>query len=206
MQEQGVSATVKHYLGNNSEYLRHDSDTIVDERTARELYLPAFEAAVKQAHVGAVMDSYNLINGKHATQNDYFNIDVLRKDWGFQGVLMSDWDATYDAVGATNAGLDIEMPTGKFMNYANLKPAVDSGKVIEATIDEKVRHILATAMSFGWLDRDQKDPSISVMDARNQATALQGAREGAVLLKNNGSLLPLNKKLLKSILVVGANA
>jgi beta-glucosidase len=206
MQEQGVSATVKHYLGNNSEYLRHDSDTIVDERTARELYLPAFEAAVKQAHVGAVMDSYNLINGKHATQNDYFNIDVLRKDWGFQGVLMSDWDATYDAVGPANAGLDIEMPTGKFMNYANLKPAVDSGKVTETTIDEKVRHILATAMSFGWLDRDQKDSSISVMDARNQATALQGAREGAVLLKNNGSLLPLNKKSLKSILVVGANA
>jgi len=206
MQEQGVSATVKHFLGNNSEFLRHDSDTILDERTAREIYLPAFEAAVKQAHVGSVMDSYNLINGKHATENNYFNIDVLRRDWGFQGVLMSDWDATYDAVGAANGGLDIEMPTGKFMNTANLKPAVEAGKVSEATIDEKVRHILATAISFGWLDREQKDASISVVDDRNQATALQAAREGAVLLKNDHSLLPLNKKTVKSILVVGPDA
>ncbi|MFY9935629.1 MAG: glycoside hydrolase family 3 C-terminal domain-containing protein [Silvibacterium sp.] len=206
MQEQGVSATVKHYLGNNSEYLRHDSDTIVDERTAREICLPAFEAAVKQAHVGAVMDSYNLINGRHATENGYFNIDVLRKDWAFKGVLMSDWDATYDAVGAANGGLDIEMPTGKFMNYTNLKPAVDAGKVTEATIDEKVRHILTTAMAFGWLERDQQESSISFLDARNQAAALQGAREGAVLLKNTGSLLPLNKNTVKSILVVGPDA
>ncbi len=206
MQEQGVSATVKHYLGNNSEYLRHDSDTVIDERTAREIYLPAFEAAVTQAHVGAVMDSYNLINGKHATENGYFNIDVLRKDWGFAGVLMSDWDATYDAVGAANGGLDVEMPTGKFMNYTNLKAAIDEGKVAEATIDEKVRHVLATAIAFGWLDREQKDPSISFLDAGNQATALRSAREGAVLLKNAGPLLPLNKKTVKSILVVGPDA
>ena len=83
MQKQGVSATVKHYLANNSEYLRHDLDSVIDERTAREIYLPAFEAAVKRGNVGAIMDSYNLINGQHATQNGYFNIDVARKDWGF---------------------------------------------------------------------------------------------------------------------------
>jgi beta-glucosidase len=206
MQAQGVSSTVKHYLGNNSEFLRHDSDTLIDERTAREIYLPAFEAAVKQAHVGAVMDSYNLINGQHATQNSYFNIDVLRKDWGFTGTLMSDWDATYDAVGAANGGLDIEMPTGKFMNYKSLKPAVDAGKVTPATIDDKVRHILTTAVEFGWLDRDQRDIGESFVDARNTATALQGAREGAVLLKNEGSILPLNKAAVKSILVVGPDA
>ncbi len=206
MQEQGVSATVKHYLGNNSEFLRHDSDTIVDERTAHEIYLPAFEAAVKDAHVGAVMDSYNLINGKHATENPEFNIDVLRKQWGFDGVLMSDWDATYDAVGAANGGLDIEMPTGKFMNNKNLDPAVKSGKVSEATIDEKIRHILTTAMEFGWLDRDQQDLSQSFADPRNRAVALQGAREGAVLLKNDGALLPLDRSKLKTILVVGPDA
>ncbi len=206
MQQQGVSATVKHYLGNNSEFLRHDSDTIVDDRTVREIYLPAFEAAVKQAHVGAVMDSYNLINGEHATQNSHFNIDVLRKDWGFQGVLMSDWDATYDAMGPANAGLDIEMPTGKFMNSKNLKPLIDAGKVSEATIDEKVRHILATAMSFGWLDREQKDIGQSVVDARNTATALQTAREGVVLLKNDSGLLPLDRAKVKTILVVGPDA
>src|SRR5579862_1412392 len=98
MQEQGVSATIKHFLANNSEFLRHDSDSVIDERTLREIYLPAFEAAVKQAHVGAIMDSYNLINGVHATQNSYFNTDILRKEWGFDGIVMSDWQATYDGV------------------------------------------------------------------------------------------------------------
>ena len=206
MQEQGVSATVKHFLGNNSEFLRHDSDTIVDDRTAHEIYLPAFEAAVKEAHVGAVMDSYNLINGEHATQNRHFNIDILRKDWGFEGVLMSDWDATYDAMAPANNGLDIEMPTGKFMNSKNLKPLIDSGKVSQGTIDEKVRHILSTAMSFGWLDRDQKQSEESVLDSRNTAAALQAAREGIVLLKNTGGLLPLDKSKIKTLLVVGPDA
>jgi beta-glucosidase len=203
MQEQGVSATVKHYLGNNSEFLRHDSDTEIDERTVREIYLPAFEAAVKQGHVSAVMDSYNLINGQHATQNGYFNIDILRKEWGFKGVLMSDWDATYDAVGAANGGLDIEEPSGKFMNNANLGPAIQAGKVTEATIDEKVRHILETAASYGWLNRDQRDSSISFVDAKNKEIALDSAREGAVLLKNAGNLLPLDKSAVKTILIVG---
>ncbi len=206
MQEQGVSATVKHFLGNNSEFLRHDSDTVVDDRTVHEIYLPAFEATVKEAHVGAVMDSYNLINGEHATQNSHFNIDILRKQWGFQGVLMSDWDATYDALGAANAGLDIEMPTGKFMNSKNLKPLIDSGKISQATIDEKVRHILATDMSFGWLDHDQKEIGQSVVDARNTAAALQSAREGIVLLKNNGGILPLDNTPIQPILVVGPAA
>jgi beta-glucosidase len=203
MQEQGVSATVKHYLGNNSEFLRHDSDTEIDERTLREIYLPGFEAAVKEGHVSAVMDSYNLINGLHATQNGYFNIEIMRKEWGFKGVMMSDWDATYDAIGAANGGLDIEEPTGKFMNNANLAPAIQAGKVSEATIDEKVRHILETAVSYGWLTRDQRDTSISFVDAKNNSAALDSAREGAVLLKNSGNLLPLDKSAVKTILIVG---
>ena len=203
MQAQGVSATVKHYLGNNSEYLRHDSNTVMDERTAREIYLPAFEAAVKQGHVSAVMDSYNLIDGKHATENPHFNIEVLRKDWGFQGVLMSDWDATYDGVAAANGGLDMEEPYGKFMNAKNLMPAIQTGTVKQATIDEKVRHLLSVAMSYGWLDRDQRDSSISYLDERNMATALASAREGAVLLKNAGNVLPLDKTKVKTLLVVG---
>ena len=87
------------------------------------------------------MDSYNLINGLHATQNPYFNTEIMRKEWGFKGIMMSDWDATYDAVGAANGGLDIEEPTGKFMNNANLGPAIKAGKVSEATIDEKATAI-----------------------------------------------------------------
>ncbi len=206
MQQQGVSATVKHYAANNSEYLRHDSDSIVDERALREIYLPAFEAAVKRGHVGAVMDSYNLINGQHATQNGYLNIDVLRKDWGFKGTLMSDWNATYDAVGAANGGLDVEEPTGKFMNKANLLPAIKSGKVSEATIDEKLRHVLYTAEQFNWLGHEQRDPAISTFDSESNETALRSARETPVLLKNSGALLPLNKAEIKTVLVVGPDA
>ncbi len=206
MQKQGVSATVKHFLANNSEFLRHDSDSIVDERALREIYLPGFEAAVKQGHVSSVMDSYNFINGVHATQNGYFNIDILRKEWGFKGVLMSDWDATYDGVAAANGGLDVEEPSGKFMNQANLLPAIKDGKVSEATIDEKVRRVLLLAASYGWLDRNQKDTSISYFDARNMAAALDSAQEGTVLLKNSGNILPLDKAKVKTILVVGPAA
>ena len=203
MQQQGVSATVKHYVANNSEFLRHDSDSVVGDRALREIYFPAFEAAVKQGHVGAVMDSYNLINGKHATESVFNNIEVMRKDWGFTGTMMSDWDATYDAVGAANGGLDLEMPTGAFMNEKNLMPAIKAGTVTQDTIDDKVRHILATAMMFGWLDRDQRDPSISLYDAESNRVALQSAREAPVLLKNADNVLPLNKQGIKTVLVVG---
>ena len=157
MQSQGVSATVKHFMGNNSEFDRHNTDSIIDERTMREIYLPVFEAAVKEAHVGAIMDSYNLTNGQHMTQNGYLNTDVVRKEWGFGGIIMSDWDATYDGVAAANGGLDLEMPSGKFMNRETLLPALKAGKVSEATIDEKVRRILRTAIQFGWLDHEQVD-------------------------------------------------
>jgi beta-glucosidase len=206
MQTQGVSATVKHYMGNNSEFLRHDSDSIIDERTMREIYLPTFEAAVRKAHVGSIMNSYNMTNGQHMTQNGYLNIDVARKEWGFNGVMMSDWVATYDAVAAANGGLDLEMPTGRFMNRKNLLPAVQSGQVKEATIDDKVRNILGTAARFGWLDRNQTDTSISFFNSQNQAVALDAARESVVLLKNDSELLPLNKAQIHSILIVGPNA
>jgi beta-glucosidase len=206
MQKQGVSATIKHFMGNNSEFLRHDSDSIIDERTEREIYLPVFEAAVKRAHVGAIMDSYNLTNGTHMTQNGYFNTDVVRKEWGFKGVMMSDWVATYDGVAAANGGLDIEMPNGAFMNKKNLLPAIKDGTVTEATIDEKVKHILNLAERFGWLDREQTDNTLSLYSVRNQEVALDAAREGAVLLKNEGHMLPLDKSKIKSILVVGPDA
>ena len=206
MQTQGVSATVKHLMGNNSEFLRHDSDSIIDERTMREIYLPTFESAVRKANVGSIMNSYNLTNGQHMTQNGYLNIDIARKEWGFKGVMMSDWVATYDAVAAANGGLDLEMPTGAFMNRKNLLPAIQNGQVKETTIDEKVRNILGNAARFGWLDRTQTNTSISFFNAKNQAVALDTARESMVLLKNDNKILPLNKSQIHSILVVGPNA
>jgi beta-glucosidase len=206
MQSQRVSATIKHFMGNNSEFDRHNSDSIIDERTMREIYLPVFEAAVKEAHVGAIMDSYNLTNGLHMTQNGYLNNDVAKKEWGFPGIMMSDWDATYDAVGAANGGLDLEMPSGKFMNRANLLPAVKAGTVSEATIDDKVRRILRTAIQFGWLDHDQTDMSIPLLNPAGKEAALEAARSGMVLLKNDGNLLPLEKRSIKSIAVIGPDA
>lgn len=206
MQSQGVSATIKHFMGNNSEFDRHNTDSIIDERTMHEIYLPVFEAAVKQAHVGAIMDSYNLINGEHATQNGYLNNDVVKKDWGFKGIIMSDWDATYDGVAAANGGLDLEMPSGKFMNRANLLPAVKTSKVSEATIDDKVRRILRTAIEFGWLDRDQTELSIPAFNQDGRKVALEAARSGIVLLKNEGNILPLDKSRIKTIAVIGPDA
>jgi beta-glucosidase len=206
VQSQGVSATVKHYAANNQEYNRHNVSSDVDERTMREIFLPAFEAAVKEANVGAVMDSYNLLNGVHATQSKYLNIDILRKAWGFQGIVMSDWIATYDGVAAANGGLDLEMPSGEFMNRKNLLPAIKDGKLSTATIDEKVRRIFITALRFHFLDRPQQDLNEPLLNQAGRATALEGAREGITLLKNEGGVLPLNMDKVKTIAVIGPNA
>jgi beta-glucosidase len=206
VQNEGVSATIKHFMGNNSEYDRHNVDDIIDERTMREMYLPVFEAAVKEAHVGAVMDSYNLVNGSHMTQNSRLDSEILKKEWGFPGVLMSDWFATYDGVAAANAGLDLEMPSGAFMNKATLLPAVRDGRVPVAVIDDKVRRILRLAIRFGWLDRDQTDLSIPRYNVQGREVALEAAREGMVLLKNDAHILPLSKHAIRSIAVIGPDA
>ena len=206
VQSQGVAATIKHYFGNNSEYARHTTDSVIDERAAREIYLPAFEAAVKTANVAAIMNSYNLVNGEHMTQNRRFNVDVLKHEWGFKGVLMSDWDATYDALGAANGGLDLEMPSGKYFNRAALVPLVTEGKISPAVLDEKVRRMLRTAVRFGWLDHAQLDASISRYNAPGRAAALQTALEGIVLLKNANGMLPFDRTRIRSIAVIGPNA
>ncbi|HEY2463735.1 MAG TPA: glycoside hydrolase family 3 C-terminal domain-containing protein [Steroidobacteraceae bacterium] len=206
VQSQGVAATVKHYLGNNSEFARHTTDVIVDERTAREIYLPAFEAAVKSGHVAAVMDSYNLVNGEHMTENRRFNVEILKQEWGFSGVLMSDWDATYSTSGAANGGLDLEMPYSKYFNAAAFTPLLSSGQVSQQVLDDKVRRILRTAVQLGWLDRPQLDTSISRYDVAGRALALQGALEGIVLLKNTDGLLPLDQHRIRSLAVIGPNA
>ena len=206
VQGQGVSATIKHFLGNNSEFDRHNSDSIIDERALREIYLPVFEAAVKEARVGAIMDSYNLTNGQHMSQNKYLLTDVVKKEWGFDGLIMSDWSGTYDGVEAANAGQDLEMPSGLHMNQETLKPAIEQGKVSVATIDDKVRRILRTAARFGWLDGDQTGLSIPRFNPQGRQVALNAAREGITLLKNESGLLPLSKGKIKSILIIGPDA
>jgi len=206
VQSQGVSATVKHFALNDQEFNRHNASVDVDERTMREIYLPAFEAAVTKAHVDAVMDSYNLVNGVHSTQNDFLNLKLLKGEWGFQGVLMSDWDATYDGVAAVNNGLDLEMPSPKFMNAKNLIPAVQNGQVKESTIDEHLLRLFRTELRYGFTDRPQFDPADSTYSVADRAVALQGALESITLLKNQGNLLPLDPAKIKNIAIIGPDS
>ena len=185
MQSEGVMATIKHFAGNNQEWDRHQVSSDIDERTLHEIYLPAFRKAVEQAGVGAVMSSYNLVNGQHATENEQLAVDILRGMWGFEGIFMSDWNATYSAEGAANRGLDLEMPSARFMNARNLRPLIESGVVSERTIDLKCQHILQTLIAFGFLDRQQLDPAIPEHNPFSDAAALDVARGGVVLLKND---------------------
>jgi beta-glucosidase len=202
IQSRGVIATAKHLAANNQEWNRHQVTSDVDERTLREIYLPAFEASVKEAQVGAIMTSYNFINGIHASEHSWLNNDIVKQEWGFSGIMMSDWFGTYNVIGAANGGLDLEMPYGKHMNKESLLKAVSMGLVSEKTIDDKVRRILRTAMRFGFFDRPQTDPSASLFNQEGRQVALEMALGGMVLLKNE-RMLPLKKETLKSIAVIG---
>ena len=203
VQDQGIMATVKHFAANNQEWSRHHASSDVDERTLQEIYFPAFRKAVQEANVAAVMDSYNPVNGVHATENAWMNIDVLRRQWGFRGILMSDWSSVYSGVGAANGGLDLEMPVGKFMTKEVLLPAIANGIVTEQTIDAKVCHILQTLMLFGAFDHPTPIVKVEQEDEASKAIALALAREGIVLLKNRDNTLPYRKG---HTLVLGPNA
>ncbi len=205
VQGQGVVATVKHFAGNNQEWDRNHVSSDIDERTLQEIYLPAFRAAVQQGHVGAVMNSYNLVNGEHATQNNHLNRDILKGQWGFDGILMSDWVATYDGVAAAKAGLDLEMPSAAFMNSATLLPALQAGTLSEGVINDKVRRILRIIFRFGFYDKPQLARTIPADNPATAAVALNLARGGIVLLKNEQHILPLAGSV-KSVALIGPNA
>jgi beta-glucosidase len=206
VQSQGVTATVKHFAANNQEINRMTVNVIVPERALREIYLPAFEAAVRVAKVGAVMDAYNKVNGDYCTENNLLNNLLLKSEWGFDGVLMSDWGATHSALGPARAGLDLEMPSGSWMNSKNLLPAIRRGEVTEEQINDKVRRILRLIIRMGYLDRPQKDPSIPENDPESDKAALAIAEEGIVLLKNEKNVLPLDRARIKKIAVLGPDA
>jgi len=206
VQSQGVVATAKHFAANNQEINRRTINVVVSERALREIYLPAFEAAVRIAGVGAVMDAYNKVNGQYCTENEFLNKRVLKSEWAFDGVLMSDWGATHSALGPVRDGMDLEMPTGEWMNSKNLIPALDSGEITERQIDDKVRRILRMIVRMGFLDRPQIDPAIPENDPESAKTALAVAEEGIVLLKNDKKTLPLDRTRVKKIAVLGPNA
>ncbi len=203
IQSQGVIAEVKHYAANNQEKERRTVSAEVDERSLREIYLPAFEAAAKEAKVGSVMAAYNKVNGAYSSENAHLLKDILKGEWGFEGFVVSDWGATHSTVDAANNGLDMEMPTGEFFGE-KLLAAVKSGQVNQATIDDKVRRILRVMMRFGFLDHPA---TVGPVDYAVQAqVARRVAQAGIVLLKNENNLLPLDLDSLGSIAVIGPHA
>lgn len=202
VQVHGVSATIKHYVANDHENDRNRDNSIVDERTLRELQLRPFEIAVKEGKVGALMTGYNLVNGPHMSEHDALVNGVLKREWGFPGVVMSDWVSTYSTAGTVNGGLDLEMPGAEWMTAAKIKPLLESGVVKMQTIDDKVLRILRLGYRFGIYDRPTLVDILTGPDPDSEKTAKQIALEGSVLLKNNG-VLPLKGG---QVVVTGPNA
>ncbi len=206
VQSEGVAATVKHFAANNQEYERGFVNVTVDHRALNEIYLPAFKAAVEEAKVMCVMAAYNKVNGEYCTENDYLLNTKLKDDWKFRGIAMSDWGAVHSSIPVANGGLDLEMPTGKYLNDSTLLAAVKSGEVSKSTINEKVRRILRVMFELGLFDHTRTPDSTLVNTPEHRQVAYQAAVEGIVLLKNEDHVLPLNVHNLKSIAVIGPNA
>ena len=186
-QSTGASSSLKHFAVNSQEYKRQNGDSQLDERTFREIYLTAFELAVKEAQPGTVMCSYNKINGIHASDNKELLTDILRTQWGFDGLVVTDWGALNDRIEGFKAGCDLNMPGGsKFMEKAALE-AVRSGKLDEAFIDASVERVLRL------VDKSQSISQTAVDWDAHHALAQQVAEQGAVLLKNEENILPLTE-------------
>ncbi len=205
MQNEGVVACAKHYVANNQEYNRHHVSSDMDERTLHEIYLPAFKTTVQEGNVGAIMTAYNLINGIHASEHYHLNNEILKGKWGFVGFVMSDWVSTYDGLACAKGGLDLEMPSGAMMNKETLIPAIENGELEESVIDDKIRRILKTYEEFGFFENPDISKGYAPDEAFARKTALDAARGGMVLLKNDGNLLPLQKNKIKKIAVIGPN-
>lgn len=201
-QAEGVLTTVKHYAVNSIEDVRLDLDVTIDERSLREIYLPPFERAVKQAHVASVMTAYNSVNGSYASENAEL-LSILYDEWGYAGFTMSDWIyGTHDTVQTVHAGLDLEMPRAITYGPA-LADAVREGEVDEALLDRSVRRMLFAQFCYG-LDEmgDTSDPSL-VETEEARLLALRAAQRSLVLLKNEGDALPLSDDAGFSIAVMG---
>lgn len=206
MQSTGVAACLKHYAANNEEIDRDFVNVIVGERTLREIYLPAFEAGVKEGHAWTVMSSYNVVNGFHSSASKYLLTDVLKKGWGFDGMVMSDWGGVHETVGAVNGGNDLEMPGPGFLKKENIDRAFKAGQISLATIDDNVRRILRTTIRVGVLDGGYVPDHTVVNSVAHKHLTFEAATKGIVLLKNASGTLPLNRKQIKSIAVIGPGA
>jgi beta-glucosidase len=207
VQSENIGTSPKHFIANNQEYRRHTVSANVDQRTLREIYMPGFEQVVKEAQPWTIMAAYNRVNGVYMTENKSLLKDVLRNEWGFKGLVVSDWGAVHSTVPAANAGLDLEMP-GPGKQYGSaLVDAVNSGKVAEAIIDKRVATILELTLKAGALNKDGNPYDSSQLNSlAHQQLSQQVAEEAITLLKNDRQLLPLNLDGISSIALIGPNA
>lgn len=205
-QSHGVMATVKHFTANNTEIDRHHISADVDERTLHEIYFPAFKSAVQEANVALVMTSYNKLNGVYTAENPWLLQDVLRKQWGFDGIVISDWGSTHFNLPAIKNGLDLEMPYANNMSSEAIKYYIATGDINEEVVDKKVRHILRAIFAYRFDKQEQKNPNMPKNNPNSAQTAYDVAAEGLVLLKNENKVLPIQNNKIKKIAVVGKNA
>ena len=203
LQQQGVISDIKHFAMNDQENGRNSVNVRAGQRAMRESDLLAFEIGIREGNVGAVMCSYNLLNGEYACENKYLLTDLLKKEWGFRGFVVSDWGGTHSTVKAANAGLDMEMPTDTYFASA-LKTAVDSRQVSAARLDDMVRRILRSEFAAGLFDNPPADEVPNVF--QHLETAQRVAEQSTVLLKNADGLLPLAAGRVHSIAVIGSHA
>jgi beta-glucosidase len=206
LQSRGVAACAKHFVG-YEDGLDTSIDSIMSRRTLEELYLPPFRAAVRQGHVWSIMCAYYKLNGTYCSRNKFLLTDILRRHWGFKGVLMSDWGANHACARSLNAGLDLEMPQAGFYSQSNIRNALADGEISVATIDQHARRILRLIVGMGLLQHHHHpDYNIPMDDPASAAVAMRVAAEGTVLLKNKHHILPLHRTKLKRIVVWGPMA
>jgi beta-glucosidase len=203
LQREGVIATAKHFAANNIETGKTALNMEISERALREIYFPAFKAAVQQGGAKAVMTAYNLLNGQYCAENPWLIKTVLETEWGFNGILISDWLSTYDPVMCFNAGLCLEMPHERAWDAPLLKALLAAGVISEDELNDKVRTILYTGYSMDAFDRPGVDSSFPAGTAGQAAHAEKIAEEGIVLLKNRDHLLPLSAQEVKKIILTG---
>ncbi|MBO6078787.1 MAG: glycoside hydrolase family 3 C-terminal domain-containing protein, partial [Bacteroidaceae bacterium] len=204
VQNNGVAVCVKHFALNNQETNRGSVNVIVSPRAMREIYLPPFEAAIVEGNAFGVMSAYNKINGYWCAENYELLNSILRKDWGFKGMVISDWGGTHSTVGSVVAGLNVEMPNSQYLGQA-LLDSVKAGAVSEEVINERVREILRVRLAVEPVPEDKANVEMTAKPEQAQI-AYQVAVHSIVLLKNEGNLLPLDLNKVKNIAVIGDNA
>lgn len=206
LQDKGVGATIKHFAANEQETARFTVNETISERALRELYLKPFEIAIKESNPWAVMTSYNLVNGTHADSSEFLLKKVLRGDWGWKGLVMSDWGGTNSTAESINAGLDLEMPgPTRWRKIEDVKAAIAAGKTSEEAVTDRARNVLELLVKIRQFEDPITPPEQAINRPSTQELIRKVGGTGAVLLKNKGSVLPLKKENLpkKKIALLG---